>query len=141
MTDVLFGLQQEFPGFRIWQESHGDRKRYVACRVLASTRPHSVVTADPDELRDALGGEAGPGKSAQRGLTGRSSGRPGPPAARQVTFQPERDTIPARNVVAHLSGKAGALADMEVAVRSTMMDVPLTVTGIMQYGTRALRRA
>src|SRR5215831_10915846 len=25
---------------------------------------------------------------------------------------------------------------MEVAVRSTMMDVPLTVTGIMQYGTR-----
>src|SRR5215471_17837117 len=24
---------------------------------------------------------------------------------------------------------------MEVAVRSTMMDVPLTVTGIMQYGT------
>ena len=24
---------------------------------------------------------------------------------------------------------------MEVAVRSTMMDVPLTVTGIMRYGT------
>jgi fatty-acyl-CoA synthase len=66
---------------------------------------------------------------------GRSSGRPWPPAARQVTFQAGRDTIPARDVVAHLSGKAGALADMEVAVRSTMMDVPLTVTGIMRYGT------
>jgi hypothetical protein len=61
VTDVLFGLQKEFPGFRIWQESHGDRKRYVACRVLASTRPHSVVTADPDELRDALSGQPGPG--------------------------------------------------------------------------------
>jgi len=61
VTDVLFGLQQEFPGFRIWQESHGDRKRYVACRVLASTRPHSVVTADPDELRDVLSGKPGPG--------------------------------------------------------------------------------
>jgi len=30
---------------------------------------------------------------------------------------------------------AGALAHWEVAVRSTMMDVPLTVTGIMRYGT------
>ena len=67
MTDVLFGLQQEFPGFRIWQESHGDRKRYVACRVLASTRPHSVVTADPDELRDALGGKPGPGNRPSAG--------------------------------------------------------------------------
>jgi hypothetical protein len=57
MTDVLFGLQQEFPGFRIWQENHGARKRYVACRLVAGTRPHSVVTADPDELRDALSGQ------------------------------------------------------------------------------------
>ena len=40
MTDVLFGLQQEFPGFRIWQESHGARKRYVACRLL---RRHPAV--------------------------------------------------------------------------------------------------
>jgi hypothetical protein len=54
MTDVLLGLQQEFPGYRIWQESHGERKRFVACRIVASTRPHSVVTADADELRDAL---------------------------------------------------------------------------------------
>ena len=54
MTDVLLGLQREFPGYRIWQESHGERKRFVACRIVASTRPHSVVTADPDELRDAL---------------------------------------------------------------------------------------
>jgi hypothetical protein len=54
MTDVLLGLQREFPGYRIWQESHGERKRFVACRIVASIRPHSVVTADPDELRDAL---------------------------------------------------------------------------------------
>jgi hypothetical protein len=32
----------------------GERKRFVACRIVASIRPHSVVTADPDELRDAL---------------------------------------------------------------------------------------
>ena len=67
MTDVLFGLQKEFPGFRIWQESQGDRKRYVACRLLAGTRPHSVVTADPDELRDALSGRLGPGNQPSRG--------------------------------------------------------------------------
>jgi hypothetical protein len=57
MTDVLLGLQREFPGYRIWQESHGERRRYVASRIVASTRPHSVVTADPDELRDALSGQ------------------------------------------------------------------------------------
>jgi len=59
MTDVLFGLQQEFPRLRIWQEIHGERKRYVACRLFAGTRPHSVVTADPDELRDVLSGQPG----------------------------------------------------------------------------------
>ena len=57
MTDVLLGLQRDFPGYQIWQESHGERKRFVACRIVASTRPHSVVTADPDELRDALSAE------------------------------------------------------------------------------------
>jgi hypothetical protein len=67
VTDVLFGLQQEFPGFRIWQESHGDRKRYVACRLLASTRPHSVVTADPDELRDALSSKQDPDRQPSEG--------------------------------------------------------------------------
>jgi len=56
MTDVLFGLQKEFPGYRIWQECHGERKRYIACRLHVGSRPHSVVTADPDELRDVLSG-------------------------------------------------------------------------------------
>jgi hypothetical protein len=56
MTDVLFGLQKEFPGYRIWQECHGERKRYIACRLHVGIRPHSVVTADPDELRDVLSG-------------------------------------------------------------------------------------
>ena len=56
---VLSGLQQEFPGFRIWQEIHGERKRYVACRIFTGTRPHSVVTADPGELLDALSGQPG----------------------------------------------------------------------------------
>ncbi len=60
MTDVLLGLQREFPGYRIWQESHGERKRYVASRIVVGNRPHSVVTADPDELRDALSGQHEP---------------------------------------------------------------------------------
>jgi len=42
-------------------------KRFVACRLLAGTRPHSVVTADPDELRDALSWKPGPDKQPKGG--------------------------------------------------------------------------
>jgi hypothetical protein len=63
MTDVLFGLQQEFPGFRIWQERHGDRKRYVACRLFAGSRtPKSSLpspapaSAAPHHARPAAAG-------------------------------------------------------------------------------------
>ena len=50
-------LQEEFPGFRIWREAMGDRVRYLARRRSPGTRPYAVVTADPRELRTALGGQ------------------------------------------------------------------------------------
>src|SRR5450755_2174847 len=50
----LADLRAEFPRFRIWQETVGDRVRYVARRVYAGSAPHTVVTHDLDELRATL---------------------------------------------------------------------------------------
>jgi hypothetical protein len=48
-------LQAEFPGFRIWQEQMSPgRTRYVACSRRQGINPHTVITADIGELRDAL---------------------------------------------------------------------------------------
>ena len=50
----LTSLQQEFPGFRIWWEVTGKHARLVAVRRNLGTKPHTVVTADVEELRAAL---------------------------------------------------------------------------------------
>jgi hypothetical protein len=47
-------LQEDFPGFRIWQETTGERTRLVAVRRQHGTGPHTVVTADLTELRAVL---------------------------------------------------------------------------------------
>jgi O-methyltransferase involved in polyketide biosynthesis len=47
-------MRQDFPCFRIWSEVTGDRTRYVARRLPIGTGPHTVVTADLDELRAIL---------------------------------------------------------------------------------------
>src|SRR5260370_5042472 len=52
--DEIERLRQEYPGFRIWREAIGDRVRYVARRLRPGTGPHTVVTADLDELRAVL---------------------------------------------------------------------------------------
>jgi hypothetical protein len=52
--EELASLQASFPQFRIWQEAIGGRRRYVARRLAPGTRPHTVVTTDPGELRAAL---------------------------------------------------------------------------------------
>jgi hypothetical protein len=44
----------DFPGFRVWQEVTGDRTRYIARSLHLDTHPHTVVTADLDELRAIL---------------------------------------------------------------------------------------
>ena len=50
----LARLHAEFPGYRIWREVTGNRARLVAVRRHHGMSPHTVVTADPAELRAAL---------------------------------------------------------------------------------------
>jgi hypothetical protein len=47
-------LQAKFPAFRIWEEQMPGRVRYVARSRLGGVNPHTVITADLDELREAL---------------------------------------------------------------------------------------
>jgi len=51
----LASLRADFPRFWIWRENTGSGVRYVARSQRASLNPHTVVTADPAELRAALG--------------------------------------------------------------------------------------
>jgi len=50
----LTELQQDFPGYRIWQEPMGDCLRLVAVSRRPGASPHTLVTTDPSELRSAL---------------------------------------------------------------------------------------
>jgi hypothetical protein len=50
----LAELRDQFPGFRIWREARGEHSRLVAVRRQQGASPHTVVTADPAELRAAL---------------------------------------------------------------------------------------
>ena len=50
----LDALREDFPAFRIWRESIGDRVQYVARRHHPGAHPHTVVTTNPGELRAAL---------------------------------------------------------------------------------------
>lgn len=53
-------LQAELPDYRIWREVTGEHIRLVAVSRTPGARPHTVVTADMAELRDALRGAASP---------------------------------------------------------------------------------
>ncbi len=66
MTDVdqrhtreqaIADLQQDFPGYRIWQEPMGRQIRLVAVRREPGAGPHTLVTANLVELRAALAGD------------------------------------------------------------------------------------
>jgi hypothetical protein len=48
-------LRADFPLFWIWRENTGSGVRYIARSQRAGVNPHTVVTADPAELRVALG--------------------------------------------------------------------------------------
>jgi hypothetical protein len=50
----LASLQAGFPKFQIWREITCDRIRYIARSLHLGLNPHTVITADPDELRAAL---------------------------------------------------------------------------------------
>jgi hypothetical protein len=51
---TIADLQQDFPGYRIWQEPMGGHMRLVAVRREPGSGPHTLVTADLIELRVAL---------------------------------------------------------------------------------------
>jgi hypothetical protein len=57
--DQLSGLREEFPAFRIWREDAHGRTRFIACRQHRDQHPHTVITDDPAELRNALKPGAG----------------------------------------------------------------------------------
>ena len=48
-------LRADFPEFWIWRENTGSGVRFVARSQRVGLNPHTVVTADPAELRAALG--------------------------------------------------------------------------------------
>ena len=54
VSEELTVLRDEFPAYRIWQEQLPGRTRYVARRRHEGLGPHTVVTADAGELRQAL---------------------------------------------------------------------------------------
>ncbi len=54
MGEDLAVLQAEFPAFSIWEEQMPGRARYVARSRTEGINPHTVITADVDELREAL---------------------------------------------------------------------------------------
>ena len=56
----LAGLQQDFPGFRIWREITGEHVRLIAVRRRRGTSPHTVITAEADELRAVLSSQQHP---------------------------------------------------------------------------------
>jgi hypothetical protein len=66
--EELAGLRTGFPQFRIWREISCDRTRYIARSLQPGTRPHTIVTADPRELRAALNvGKQNAGRRLDRG--------------------------------------------------------------------------
>src|SRR5258708_37743967 len=51
----LAALCEDFPQFRLWREDDCGRVRFIARSRHPALNPHTVVTADPGELRAALG--------------------------------------------------------------------------------------
>ena len=51
---ILKKLHSEFPEFRFWRESHRGQPRWVARRAARGPGLYIMMTADLDELRQAL---------------------------------------------------------------------------------------
>jgi O-methyltransferase involved in polyketide biosynthesis len=59
--DDLATVRAEFPGYSIWREILPGRDRYIVRSLIPGLSPHTLVTADLAELREALE-PAGPGQ-------------------------------------------------------------------------------
>jgi O-methyltransferase involved in polyketide biosynthesis len=70
LGDDLNVLRADFPAYKIWQEHTPGRSRYVARSLRTDLNPHTVVTSDLAELRNALQ----PARTA--GMTPFTPGRP-----------------------------------------------------------------
>lgn len=66
MSDDLTVLRDEFPAYWIWREVTPGRSRYVARSRHQGLNPHTVVTPDLGELRDALQPEQDPEAAGRR---------------------------------------------------------------------------
>jgi O-methyltransferase involved in polyketide biosynthesis len=106
--DQLPLLRAEFPGWRIWREDVCGRVRYVARSRRPGVNPHTVVTADLGELREALAA-AGPGRSLA--LVPGGEPAPGGPGPR---FNPSVPSV-ARIYDHMLGGKDNYPADRAAA--------------------------
>jgi hypothetical protein len=51
---ILAALQSDFPAFRITRETTLSGPRYIARSLHLNQNPHTLITADPAELRTAL---------------------------------------------------------------------------------------
>lgn len=74
-TPTLSQVSQQFPQFAIWCEAALDRPRFVAKARELGTSPHTLVTADLEELRDALTPSPTCQQAAAGHLTAVQSGR------------------------------------------------------------------
>jgi O-methyltransferase involved in polyketide biosynthesis len=61
VPDQMIALRNDFPGFRIWRETTGERVRFVARSERPGLNPHTVVTGNVGELRAALQPSRGTG--------------------------------------------------------------------------------
>jgi hypothetical protein len=75
VSDDLTVLRNEFPAFSIWQEETPGRSRYVARSRRQGLNPHTVVTDDLQELRDALQPQRAPALPAAGSLRGNGQSR------------------------------------------------------------------
>ena len=87
MSDDLTDLRAEFPAFRIWREELPGRPRYVARSRHQGQNPHTVVTQDLGELREALQPEQTPHAASQAPCSREPSELPA-----QALLQPAADT-------------------------------------------------
>jgi uncharacterized membrane protein len=89
---TLTALQGEFPAFRITRETTLQGPRYIVRSLRLSQHPHTLITADPAELRAALA----PAHSQDPAVSPPAAGMNAatlPPAQREALRQALADAI------------------------------------------------
>lgn len=136
-ADDLTGLRLAFPGFRIWREMTGDRVRYVARSMRLDAGLHTVVTADPAELRALLGDAP-----ARRQVADGEPGTGAPNIARMYSYwtggndHRETDRLAAGAILADFPQVADvARANREFVLRAVTYVAARGITQYLDIGT------